>query len=245
MDLVDQEYWNAGYDHVRLDVANDRLTTWLKPFVSGLPAGSSVFEVGCYPGRYLSWIGLHGFVVNGIDLAPQTARLNNWFKQQSIEHAMIKQGDGLEYMCNTEDKYDFVCSFGFIEHFTDFKSVIKAHARVVKPGGLLVITVPNFRGYLQKWLHSSLDGGNLSLHNLNSMAPEIWCELAKDLDFKVNFAGPFGGFDFWCKPGGRTASASALCSLLMSCGKRLGWIPSRMAYSPYLGLVATKLESVT
>lgn len=44
------------------------------------------------------------------------------------------------------DTFDLVFSSGLIEHFDDTAAVIAEHLRVVKPGGRLVLIVPNFEG---------------------------------------------------------------------------------------------------
>jgi len=56
-----------------------------------------------------------------------------------------------------------VYSLGLIEHFHDSTEIVKAHARLVKPGGYLVIAVPNiqkaFYGWMQKLLyHEAYEG---------------------------------------------------------------------------------------
>lgn len=42
--------------------------------------------------------------------------------------------------------FDLVYSSGLIEHFDDTRAVIGEHLRLVKPGGQLVLIVPNFQG---------------------------------------------------------------------------------------------------
>jgi SAM-dependent methyltransferase len=44
------------------------------------------------------------------------------------------------------DAFDLVFSSGLIEHFDDTAAVVAEHLRVVKPGGRLVLIVPNLEG---------------------------------------------------------------------------------------------------
>ena len=44
------------------------------------------------------------------------------------------------------DFFDVVYSSGLIEHFDDPRAVIAEHLRVLRPGGRLVLIVPNFQG---------------------------------------------------------------------------------------------------
>jgi 2-polyprenyl-3-methyl-5-hydroxy-6-metoxy-1,4-benzoquinol methylase len=39
-----------------------------------------------------------------------------------------------------------VISFGFIEHFDNPENVIQKHLDLLKPGGILIVGVPNFTG---------------------------------------------------------------------------------------------------
>ena len=51
------------------------------------------------------------------------------------------------------NKYDVVCSFGVVEHFSDTSVALKAAAAFLKPGGMLITTIPNHNGltgFLQK-----------------------------------------------------------------------------------------------
>ncbi len=55
--------------------------------------------------------------------------------------------------------FDLVASFGVVEHFTDPVSTFRALRQFMKPGGLLLTSVPNFSGWLgkaQKFLCRSL-----------------------------------------------------------------------------------------
>jgi len=63
--------------------------------------------------------------------------------------------DGLEGSVVCEDlflssfrpeTFDLVYSSGLIEHFDDTRAVIQEHLRMVKPGGRLVLIVPNLQG---------------------------------------------------------------------------------------------------
>jgi SAM-dependent methyltransferase len=58
---------------------------------------------------------------------------------------------------------------GVIEHFDDPSLLIEAHLRLAKPGGLVVIAIPNYSGK-HLTLQSIFDSENLKIHNLNLMS---------------------------------------------------------------------------
>src|ERR1039458_5873969 len=58
-----------------------------------------------------------------------------------ILDAELFSADFFEFM--PPKQYDLVLSGGFAEHFDDHELVIRKHAEWAKPGGLIVIIVPN------------------------------------------------------------------------------------------------------
>lgn len=79
--------------------------------------------------------------------------------------------DFLEW--STSERFDLVCSFGFIEHFNDWPAMIRRHAELVVEGRYLILTTPHFRN-LQYALHRLFDTPN----------PILAC-------------GPYGTCEFW------------------------------------------------
>ena len=45
-----------------------------------------------------------------------------------------------------EASFDLVYSLGVIEHFEDARSIVEKHLFLTKPGGRVVISIPNFGG---------------------------------------------------------------------------------------------------
>ena len=65
-----------------------------------------------------------------------------------------------------------VSSFGFIEHFVNWKEILTQQARLVNNGGYLVVEAPNFYGLIQKMLHWFFDKENYKRHYVPSMSPQ-------------------------------------------------------------------------
>ena len=87
--------------------------------------------------------------------------------------------------------FDVVASFGFIEHFDDPREAVAKHIELVRPGGIALITVPNYGGLygsLQRWC----DPVNLALHNLEIMNPAALCALVDHSKVQEVKAYPFG-----------------------------------------------------
>jgi ubiquinone/menaquinone biosynthesis C-methylase UbiE len=114
----------------------------------GSPAGRSICEVGCGSGTTSALLASLGASITLVDLAERSLR----FAREHFD----RLGLGAEYarmnglrMAFRDGAFDVVWNGGVIEHFTDEgKTALLAEMwRVTKPGGLLLVTVPNARDY--------------------------------------------------------------------------------------------------
>lgn len=237
--LVDQQHWDATYENLSLYKPSrfDSISRLIRKHIKD-GKGLRAFEIGCFPGRYLTVFGDLGYSVGGIDLTPRVKELSAWFKNDGYTVDEFFCEDFLTF--KNESMYDLVCSFGFIEHFVNFEDVIKKHAKLVAPEGKLVITTPNFKGVIQNRLHVALDKKNFDNHFIPSMDPYIWRKVLEECGFKVLYCGWWGGFDFWSDNQG-SFFARILGMTLNKAGKLLRFIPlNNQAYSPYSVIVAEK-----
>jgi SAM-dependent methyltransferase len=245
MDFVKQSHWDKSYKNLKFSIASDRVTTWLNKFlqVESVRKPPAAFEFGCFPGRYLAFIGTLGYDVSGCDLTPRTEELSIWLASLGVRVGNVVNADALSIAPTAQ--YDLVYSIGFIEHFSDYSKIIEAHDKKLRPGGSLILACPNFRGTVQNYLHRTFDRQNLDLHNLEAMDPSEWKRTLEVLGYKVEFAGFFGGFDFWTDNGLEKMSLTkrSLALLFKIMGRAMSGIPDREAWSPYVGLVARKCNS--
>ena len=171
--VVDQEYWDSLYENQQVTYDPNADILFSELFDRFLKPGGNCFEVGCYPGTFLIHLGRRfGYEVSGIDATPFVlTRMPPRFHQQGVKVGKFYQGDFLEFQ--PPGLFDVVCSFGFIEHFTNFEKIIDRHIRMVAPGGMLIVSCPNFR-YLQFLFHRLLDPVNLRRHVLEAMDLGRW-----------------------------------------------------------------------
>jgi len=127
-----------------------------------------VFEVGCAPGKWLAFMAENfGMKANGIEYSDAgTQATHRNFQALNLPVDTIIAGDFFDI--KPEPRFDVVMSFGFIEHFDKPDAVVARHAAWLKPGGKLIIGVPNFNG-IYKPLQTILDRSILDKHNLNIM----------------------------------------------------------------------------
>jgi len=242
MDYVKQEYWDNSYEDLNIDsfADNDPLVELISKVLKSIaPVEGDVMELGCYPGRYLKVFGDFGCRLNGIDTTPKVTGLKSFFISKGYSTGNFLQGDVTKY--SSDKKYDIVCSFGFIEHFENWEEVILLHSKFVKQGGLIFITVPNFKGFFQRKFHLLFDKENLGRHNLKAMSVEDWITLLEknNIQYEILFEGPFGEIEFWVDEEKRSRLKRFILNRalrFLNSLKHLKLSPSK-SYSPYLGLV--------
>jgi SAM-dependent methyltransferase len=243
--ITDLQYWDSV--HAELDSEppsrSHPLRVWIETYAAGLEG--KVFEVGCYPGGFLSVFGEMGFELNGIDFGPRVAEVPVSLAGQGYRVGRIEQGDFLGDNGEGFDggPFDVVCSFGFIEHFEDWEHVLRLHARLVGDTGTLMITCPNFAGAVQGTLHRWLDRENYLRHNVDAMRPGRWADILRPLGFEVVFSGWMGRFAFWTEdaPSSTVVRAGrATVPVVSPIFKAMG--PGRASLAPMCGLVAHRRE---
>ena len=87
------------------------------------------------------------FLGHGVDIGggpdPLEQYVECFSRMRSVRTWDLKDGDA-QYMESVPDgKFDFVCSSHCLEHMVDVKIAFKNWIRVTKPGGFLVITIPD------------------------------------------------------------------------------------------------------
>lgn len=199
MKLTEVKFWDEYWLNFKLpcvvneSLAFDRcLAQGLKDNLVGIQG--DVFEVGCAPGKWLAFMAkTFGMNPSGIEYseAGMKATLKN-FSILGMSPNEIFTGDF--FQLEPPRKFDAVISFGFIEHFTDVDSVIERHLRWLKPGGTLVLGVPNFRG-VYGLAQRILDQEILDKHNLNIMSPDYFRSVAKRFDLAPVFIDYIGSFE--------------------------------------------------
>jgi SAM-dependent methyltransferase len=158
--------------------------------------GLTFCEIGCAPGRILAdFCGRLGFTACGLDYACEPAVIQQFLQKRNIKLGRIEKGDFFDW--KPAEKFDIVASFGFIEHFDDASFVVDRHFELVKPGGTVVVAMPNFAGG-QKALHWLFDRKNLMGHNTRIMNLPFLEAAARRNGAEIIQARYTGGhFDFW------------------------------------------------
>ncbi|MBP6730891.1 MAG: class I SAM-dependent methyltransferase [Chitinophagales bacterium] len=119
--------------------------------------GKTLVEIGCGNSAFLGYFAQEfGFKVSGIDYSELGCEQSRRILQRDGIKGDILLVDAFNPPAELKEKYDFVCSFGVAEHFTDTAKTLEAFSYFLKPGGILITSVPNVvgaTGFLQKLMN--------------------------------------------------------------------------------------------
>lgn len=169
--------------------------------------GGRAIELGCAPGRtLLAFCARFGFEPFGVDYseAGYQATLNE-FQRQGIDPRGIVHGDFTDpaFRRRHRESFDVVFSGGLIEHFTNPAAVVAFHVELLKPGGQLVISVPNLRATMYYPFASVAMPDVLAAHNLNIMHLPAFKALFANQPLHTHYCDHLGSLDvtFMFRPG--------------------------------------------
>ncbi|MFN0032785.1 MAG: class I SAM-dependent methyltransferase [Flavobacteriales bacterium] len=238
--VVAQAYWDESYEQLQFRITDrhDPVRQWIEQHISKTE-GATCLEVGCFPGRYLAVFGQLGYELHGIDLTPRISELSSWLTQSGYKTGDFTHADFLKH--TSAEQYDVVCSFGFVEHFTNWREVLQKHADMIKTGGTLIMETPNFRGWMQYFLHKHLDAENFARHHIDAMQPDVWKNLLEASGFEIKWHGHFGAFDFWSDTRHYNFLQKLGLRFLTLAKPMLKKLPEgKKSIAPYCGIVAVK-----
>lgn len=110
----------------------------------GLPEGARVLDVGCGRGVLLSTLADRGFEVHGVEISAAAAK-------GADPRAQVRIAPGLVEAGYPEDFFDAVIVWHVLEHARDPFALVREAFRVLRPGGKLVVAVPNFASWQARW----------------------------------------------------------------------------------------------
>jgi 2-polyprenyl-6-hydroxyphenyl methylase/3-demethylubiquinone-9 3-methyltransferase len=201
VDLTSSEHWDANWDAGRnaAPIARGRrlyIDAICDALDEVMPRGADVstVELGGAPGRWLVYVHrAYRHRVALVDYSPVgVAQARAALRAEGID-AAIHQGDIFDPNLDV-GRFDVVYSLGLVEHFDELTPVLAAHARFARPGGLVVIGMPSYRGVnrlLKRWLQPA----GYAVHNVDTMRLAAWEPAERELDLERVFGAYIGGFE--------------------------------------------------
>jgi cyclopropane fatty-acyl-phospholipid synthase-like methyltransferase len=142
-------------------------TAFHQQFVGLLGTGTRsgrLLEIGCARSRWLPYFAKQfGYSVAGLDYSPVgCSQASEILKRERVVGTIVCA----DLFAPPEDffaAFDVVVSFGVVEHFSDTTATIEALTRFLRPGGMLITTVPNLTGLIG-WIQKRINKRIYDIH---------------------------------------------------------------------------------
>jgi 2-polyprenyl-3-methyl-5-hydroxy-6-metoxy-1,4-benzoquinol methylase len=264
VDKAGQQYWNdlwAGSEMpAAVDPADRALHNWInrryhrlfqRLFAGADTSRMRLLEIGCGKSAWLPYFAREfGFSVGGLDYSPVGCHMARDILEANGVRADVVCADLFAPPSGMVGQFDVVVSFGVVEHFEDTAGCLAALARLLKPGGMLITTIPNLVGWIgsvQKRInrpvydiHQLIDPARLRGAHEQAGLVVMECDYFVFTNFGVcNLAGvPRSPLTVLKKI--VLAALARLSMLLWRLEDRIGDLPPRRSVSPYIRCIARK-----
>jgi 2-polyprenyl-3-methyl-5-hydroxy-6-metoxy-1,4-benzoquinol methylase len=143
------------------------------PVVARLPTDASILELGPGHGSLLAWLRSTGFSnLSGVDASPGDVE----FANTHLGEKVVAHGYAVRHLAARPATFDFIAAKAVLEHIprTQLLSLVDALHSALKPGGLLLVDVPNMDWILaghERYMDLTHESGftRESLHSLLSL----------------------------------------------------------------------------
>jgi SAM-dependent methyltransferase len=172
----------------------------LPRLVQKVKPGGRLIELGSAPGRYAMMLSkMSNTEPFGVEYTESGAALN----RRTFEHFGVNPGNVFhdsflspDFIANHRNSFDAVSSFGLIEHFHNPKAAVEAHLAILKPGGTLIVSVPNYRGWNGFWMNI-MDPKLADGHNFDVMKLPVFKSLFEGGQLDIEYLGMAARYHFF------------------------------------------------
>lgn len=174
MAALDEQHW---WYVARRKVLTELIRRQAQP-----PTGARLLEIGCGTGHNLQMLGQFGSV-DALEVDETARALAEKRLGKLIFSAPLPDLTDVP-----EGQYDLVAALDVVEHIEDDRAALQAIARLLKPGGKLVATVP-----AHQWMWSAHDVVN---HHQRRYSKSGFRKLIKNSPLKLEAIGYFNSLLF-------------------------------------------------
>jgi len=132
--------WSEKYEY---EAFRRRLNVFLRPLAEVIPPGSRVLDFGCGSGELALALSDSGYRVIGLE---SSAAMHSCSSKalQGRDAVMLRVDSGSWSPIELPDgACDAIVSSSVLEYIANIEAQLSEFRRVVKPGGVIIVTVPN------------------------------------------------------------------------------------------------------
>lgn len=145
--LYPSEYYGTDNRkfHPVIEALVRTVSSWrARRLTTGLIPGAKVLDLGCGRGTMLGTFADFGLEIHGVEMSERAAK-------GADPRAEIRIADRLSNASYPSGFFDRVFVWHVLEHLADPRETLEEIHRILKPGGQLVVAVPNFSSAQARW----------------------------------------------------------------------------------------------
>ena len=100
--------------------------------------GPTLIDIGCGVGRFCQAASARGWKVVGIDISQKAIEIGRRYAQFPLRNS------GIDEAITGKERYDVATAFEVLEHLSDPRDFLTRMRMLLKPGGQVFCTVPNW-----------------------------------------------------------------------------------------------------
>jgi 2-polyprenyl-3-methyl-5-hydroxy-6-metoxy-1,4-benzoquinol methylase len=153
--LSEKDYWDHVLEHAELPRLNSdklygyKITMDYIHDVLKDSGGKSFLEIGCGSSGWLPYFkSRYNLNISGLDYSKIGCSIaEENLRVQGLPFDEIYCKDFLEKDFSLPKRFDFIFSYGVVEHFKDTEQVLDIFADLLEPDGVMITLVPNLNGW--------------------------------------------------------------------------------------------------
>lgn len=135
---------NFNLDNYKLHTEGSGVAAWLEGEMSApfrwVPSKVRILDIGCGFGESLGYHQVRGCDVHGVEVDKNIQRVAEKFGY-NVKVGLFDPGS------YEKDYFDYVTMSQVIEHVTDPVQTLRGVYRILKPGGVAILSTPNVNGW--------------------------------------------------------------------------------------------------
>lgn len=141
-----QQYFAEEQGHWWFKMRRRLIFSLLKQYLTSSPAQTKLLDYGCGSGYLVGQLQRAGYDAYGQDISPEAIAFG---QQRGIKRLAAAKGSRINF---SDNYFDLVLALDVVEHIADDRAALAELARVLRPAGIAIITVPAYQ-----WLWGKQD----------------------------------------------------------------------------------------